>query len=257
MRSFLQSVFTDLRARRNLDVYVVATLALILAMLSVIPDAVSNEAQNGIILASLGLLVINLRADRRHDGSLDEFLGTRAELRIPFRDRLKGVEQLYIYAASAANVLNADHMDVLHDEILDKKSGVLHVILQNPHEDAAVKILVRQLDQSTERMVQSLTDEIPNTIRRLRHVKDWKTRGKFAYKLLDYSPGFSLVAVDPHRNSGYIIVEFYGFHNESTDKRMSITIYKRESDYWFSYWWRQFEAMWADPHAVDGDSVTL
>ena len=41
----------------------------------------------------------------------------------------------------------------------------------------------------------------------------------FAYRLLDFNPGFSLVAIDPTASGGQVIVEFHGFHSESTNQR--------------------------------------
>jgi hypothetical protein len=52
------------------------------------------------------------------------------------------------------------------------------------------------------------------------------------------------VAVDPDTKNGRIIVEFHGYRNESTDKRMNIELTRENSDRWYTYWTGQFQSMW-------------
>jgi hypothetical protein len=40
------------------------------------------------------------------------------------------------------------------------------------------------------------------------------------YRLLPFSPGFSLIVVDSRRKSGRVIVELHGFRDESITDRM-------------------------------------
>ena len=70
-------------------------------------------------------------------------------------------------------------------------------------------------------------------------------------------PDFSLVLIDPDRNTGQIIVELYGFHNESTRSRMHIVIDKKTSERWFTYWYSQFEYMWADAEDLPEDDINI
>jgi hypothetical protein len=72
----------------------------------------------------------------------------------------------------------------------------------------------------------------------------WNTSGSFGYKVLDYNPGFSLVAIDPTARNGHIIVEFHGFHNEATSTRMHIELSRQQSEKWYAYWTDQFEGIW-------------
>jgi len=72
----------------------------------------------------------------------------------------------------------------------------------------------------------------------------WSTQGSLEYRLLDYSPGFSLVAIDPGKRHGTVIVEFHGFHNESTTSRMHIELTRMDSHHWYAYWIDQFDYIW-------------
>ena len=62
--------------------------------------------------------------------------------------------------------------------------------------------------------------------------------------MLDYNPGFSLVAVNPSARDGRFIVEFHAFHNDATSSRMHIEIGRKQSDHWCTYWRDQFERIW-------------
>ncbi len=70
---------------------------------------------------------------------------------------------------------------------------------------------------------------------------DW---GKIDYRLLDYSPGFSIVVVDPDGKDGRLVIEFFGYHNDLINDRMHLQIERRSSQYWFEYWAKQYQMMW-------------
>ncbi len=72
----------------------------------------------------------------------------------------------------------------------------------------------------------------------------WHVNGSFEYRLLDYNPGFSLVAIDPSARDGRLIVEFHGFHNEATSSRMHMELARQQSDHWYAYWSEQFNRIW-------------
>jgi hypothetical protein len=130
--------------------------------------------------------------------------------------------------------------------ILAQPGGEVLALIQNPGEKMAVELLRRQLDESTDYQVQHIEAELKNSIAQFEMIQSWKVNGKFDFRLLDYSPGFSLVIIDPHKSHGTLIVEFHGFHNESIRTRMNIEIRKAESERWFTYWADQFEYMWKE-----------
>jgi hypothetical protein len=110
------------------------------------------------------------------------------------------------------NILGVENSLAIKDHILSQKDGELRVIVQNPNEKAAVDILIKQLDESIDYKLQDFPHAIQETLTRLRNIKQWNVAGTFEYRLLDYCPGFSMVAIDPDKNDGVVIVEFYGNH---------------------------------------------
>jgi hypothetical protein len=252
---FIKRVLTDIKKRQNIEIYAIGFGAFVVAIASLFGDAIlanlGDNVVNSMMLAALGLLVLAISTPQKDKSALDDYLDDRSNLGA-FADRLQGARKLYIYAPSAANILHGDNAEVIRREIISKKDGDLRVIIQNPDKEAAVDILVDQLDRSLEFQVQHLPEELQRTIRQFKLIHSWDLPGHTELKMLDYSPGFSMVMIDPDRNNGQIIVEVHGYQNESTRSRMHIVITKKESERWFVYWQHQFETMWSR-----GETVTF
>ncbi|HVU09617.1 MAG TPA: hypothetical protein VHD90_00010 [Phototrophicaceae bacterium] len=252
---FIRRVLDDVKARRNLDSYVISSVALILLVLTLLPIDVPEKFITAVILAALCLLVLNISSENTRAASLDDYLNDRASLGI-FTERIKGARKLWIYAPSAANVLRPEHANAIRREILSRADGEFRVIVQNPANEAAVDILIKQLDQGVDFQMQHMAEELTRMMHQLDLMKSWQVPGSFEYRLLDYGPGFSLVAVDPDLRDGQIIVEFHGFHHESVDKRMNIELTRDKSDRWYAYWMSQFEYMWERAQEPDSHSTS-
>ncbi|MBZ0291289.1 MAG: hypothetical protein K8L99_01860 [Anaerolineae bacterium] len=241
----LKRIGADLRALRNIDNYVVAALAIILALLGLVGDFVSQELKLSIILAALGLLVYNLTVPA-HSTALnaDDLLNDRSNF-APLSERIKGARKLWIYAPSAVNILNIENLLAIKDEILMHANGELRVIIQDPEENEAVNLGVKHLDEAMEFPMQDLPKSIDETLSRLAKIPTWNAPGQFAYKFLPYNPGFSMVAIDPDQKHGRVIVEFHGFHHRYMPDRMHIELTPEISERWFKHWVDQFEHMWS------------
>lgn len=247
MKRFWRRVMHDLRNLNNIEIYMVSALALLLAFLTIAGEVVENlqisqSIINGVILSALFVLVLHLSIPETGSGRLDDFLDDRTDLG-SFAERIEGAEHLSIYAPSATNIIN-NNVAAIRTHILQKKSGEVRVVIQDPKREDAMRILIDQLDESVDYQVQHLPEEIERTMRQFELIEAWDVDGKFSYQLLDYSPGFSLVMIDPHKNNGQIIVEFHGLGNEATESRMHLVLTKRKSERWFVYWQGQFEQIW-------------
>ena len=120
----------------------------------------------------------------------------------------------------------------------------MRVVVLDPSRETAVQLATRQLDDALDYPIQDFAACLQTTTSLLRSMAAWQVSGSFEYRFLDYNPGFSLVAIDPSSRTGRIIVEFHGFHNESTSSRMHIEITRNQSDHWYGYWTDQFNRIW-------------
>lgn len=218
---------------------VVATTS---GVLTLIAFAILNDRKRQERLADT-LDRIDADLDRPVSIDLDDVLQDRSEYP-KFKDRLKGKRTLWIYGASAINILSDENLQAIREEILNHKDGELRVIIQDPEQKVAMEILKKQLDDSVDYPVQYMHEAVPETLKRLNAISTWKCPGTFKYGLLAYNPGFSLVVIDPVQSNGVVIPEIYAYHNEHTGSRMHIEITRDLSLRWYDYWVSQFDYMW-------------
>jgi hypothetical protein len=238
-------VGSDLKNRRHVDAYSIAFVTFALAVLSLVPDIVPDEIRWAALLAGVGILVWRITIPKPEIGTLDELLNNRLTFdKEPLSERLKNVTEVCIFAPSAVNILSARNCELLRTEVLNKPDGIVRVVVLDPTNESAVQLAARQLDDSLDYPVQDFRPSLQTTIRQLRVMASWNLRGNFSYRLLDNNPGFSLVAINPTARDGHVIVEFHGFHNESTSSRMHIEISRQQSDHWYAYWTNQFSRIW-------------
>lgn len=249
----LRRIGRDLRRRRHVDAYIVAAAALVLAVLSVAGDVVSEDVRWGVLLAALGLLVFQITVPDSV-GGYDDLLNDRTAFDdTTFASRVKGASRVWVFAPTAVNLLTDSTADDLRRTILAKPDGLVRIAVLDPSSEAAVQLASRQLDDATDFPIQNLSDGLSTTVARLQTMARWSTPGLFEYMYVGYNPGFSLVAVDPHTRHGVVIVEFHGFHNESTGSRMHIELRRQDSEHWFAYWEDQFESLWDSARTPDED----
>lgn len=240
----LKRIVGDLAAGRNWDSYALVLAAFALAVLSLIEDSLSTDVKFAVILAALGLLVYKTTLPEKRPLDLDTVLQDRQGYG-SFRSFIKGGRVMWVYGASAVNVLR--NAAEIKQEILDR-GGEVRFLLQDPDNEASMGILRQQLDQ-----VHNLDDDIRTSLSALKNMASWKTSGKLEYALVDYSPGFSITIIDPDGKDGRLVIEFYGYRNDFITERMHIEIARNMSHYWFEYWARQFDVMWQ--HAHKGEPV--
>jgi hypothetical protein len=236
MRSILgalKRIGSDILAFRNIEAYVIAALAIALAVAGVLNDALPQNWLLAVLLAGVSLLVFKSTEPESKIIDLDSVLQSRQSYG-PFREFIRGGHTLWVYGPSAVTVMSQS--PDIQREILEK-GGQLRVILQNPQTTATMDMLHRQLDQ----MHRLLEMDIERSLHILRRMS---AEYKVEHRLLDDCPGFSIVIIDPDRREGRLVVEFFGFNSDLINDRMHIEISRQQSNYWFDYWVRQYEKMW-------------
>lgn len=203
------------------------------------PDSVKFAA----ILAALALLLFKSTAPEDKTVDLDSVLRDRQSF-TPFHEFIEGAKVLWIYGPSAVNVLR--HADEIKRTVLDR-GGSVRVLLQDPEATDGLNILINQLDK-----IHDLRDDIKTSLRTLEAISQWRTAGTVEYGVLPYSPGFSLIIVDPDGRDGRLVIEFYGYENDMISQRMHIPIRREQSQYWFEYWDQQYRLMWNSARQLDG-----
>lgn len=242
----IKRIVSDIAEGRHIESYIVTLVAVVLAVIGVIDDVVPDSVKFATVLAALALLVFQSTRPEETAPDLDSVLLDRQSYGA-FREFITNAQELWIYGPSAVNVLRnaAD----IKTEVLDK-GGSVRVLLQDIDSELGMKVLYQQLDK-----VYDLADDIKSSERTLKSMQAWAS-DRVAYGYLPYSPGFSLIIVDPDGKNGRLIIEFYGYQNALITERMHIMIERRQSQYWFEYWDKQYQIMWdsrRQPASSDGE----
>lgn len=232
---WLGRVGTDIVNGKNLEVYVITVVALLVAVVGLLDDVISIEVQVAVLLAGMAVLVLKSLEAGKQEVNLDDVLRDRQSFG-RFADFIRGGSELWVYGPSAVKV--ADNATDLEREIL-QRGGKIRFLLQDPTVESSIQMLHQILDN---RMAHMLEADITRSESIIRNIQ--KRSPKIEYRFLKYSPGFSLVIVDPNARNGRAIIEFFGYNNQAIDDRMHIEIHREQSNYWFEYWTKQYEAMW-------------
>ena len=245
MRELFRRIGRDLRQLRNIDAYAVALLVFLFAVLSMAGDILPDNARWAVLLIGIGILVFRVTLPDRYDGSADDVLKDRTAFEDkPLSVRLREASELWVFAPSAVNLLPPQNCDTIRTTILAKPDGVVRIAVLDPAAETAVQLATRQLDDSLDSPSQVFRSSLEATAGQLNRMAAWQERGSFEYRLAVYSPGFSLVAIDPTTRHGVVIVEFHGFHNQVTNTRMHIELTRTISEQWYTYWLGQFDRIW-------------
>lgn len=234
-------IFRDISEGRHLESYVVTAVALALAVLGLVDDAVPDSVKLAVILAALALLVFQTTKPQETTVDLDAVLKDRQSFG-SFRELIRGGKELWVYGPSVANVLRND--PDIQREILDR-GGTVRVLMQNPH-SPVMSVMPRQYNA-----IHHLDDDIQASLKVLRGLAASLKTGTLEYGLIDHNPGFSLVVVDPDGADGRLVVEFHGYDTDRIIDRMHLDISRQQSQHWFEYWANQFDVMWQARRASD------
>jgi hypothetical protein len=241
-RHQLHYIASNLRRGRYVDAYVVSLVTAAFVVSSLVGDILSVNLRWAVLLSGVGLLVYRVTLP---DGGAAPLLQDRSAFdRGQLLQRLGAARELWIFAPTGANVLSTQNCDRLRDSILSRRDGRVKVVLLNPAREAAVTIAATQLDANIDYPVQDVRSALGATLAQLERMCAWEVPGMLEYRLFDFNPGFSLVAVDPHLPSSWLIVEFHAVHNVSTSNRMHVQLTRSVEERWFSYWVGQFSSIW-------------
>ncbi|MHC1560563.1 hypothetical protein ACR9E3_16525 [Actinomycetospora sp. C-140] len=237
----------DLVKLRDVDVYVAATVAVVLAALTVIPLLPEpanwgDQARWAVTLAALAILVFRSASPPSKAETFAEIVGDRSTFdRRSLAERWGSAREVCIFAPSAVNLLSAQNCETLARTVLSRRDGKVRIVVIDP---TTARSAARQLD-ALEVPQLSLEASLTATLRQLELMSNWPMAGSFEYRVLDYNPGFSLVATDPSTRRGSTIIELHGFYNRTTGSRMHVEFSRAVDERWYAYWNEQYEHIWA------------
>lgn len=241
----------DVLALRNIDAYVAAAVAVMVATAGIVGD-VPDDIRWSVALAALAVLIFRSTAPTPPTATFDHVANDRAAFDDqPLSSRWESARSVYVFAPSAVNLLASPGLDVLRRTVLSDPLGELRVVILNDHAADAIKIAGRHLDDGVDYPEKRLSAALRTTMEQLRTLQGWNLKGKVSVRTLDFNPGFSLLITDPLGARCSVIVEMHGFHHETTGSRMHLDLSRSISERWTVYWIEQFEHIWRTASPVD------
>jgi hypothetical protein len=250
---FLRDIWDDIRQGRNLEVYLTVLICVVVLVLDLF-DIADLKIVTSAILAVLSLEAFSLLANRRNELELQRALAetTRqlarprlAEVIVPYTERMKELtdhllqaDEVWILSRTCRRMWG-DYEDELRTIaarhglrllVVDPSNGALDMITrsavwQQPDDSARLKSNVEQFI--------TLLGQVRGTLR----------LEKFELRLLDYLPAWTLVVINPHKDTGVIYVELATYRSHPR-KRPSLKV-ECGTDYeLFSQLLYEFEEMW-------------
>ena len=240
----LRRIGGNIRRRQFIEAYAVVAVSAVVAVLSLVGDLVGDDLRWAVVLGALGLMTYQITLPERA-ADVDDVLHSRAAFDdTTLISRLRSATEVWLYGPSLVNLLTADTAGHLRQTVLARPDGRVRAMVLDPDQPDAVELASRQLDHSTDYPTVDLGTALPGTVHRLRNMADWSVAGTFEHRFAPFNPGFSVVAIDPRRKGGVVIVEFHGLHNDSDSGRMHVELTRAGSERWYEYWCDQFDDLW-------------
>lgn len=251
----LRTIWQDILAGRNLDVYITIVIAVMVAILGTIGIA-DQTVVSSAVLATLALVSASMLANRRESEDIRNIL-----LRIDYAERLaerffKRKHDRSIIQKRVGNSRKAFFWGLtltitipfLKDEIERGLQAGLEArfLIMKPSSDAVRMAAFRTRDADIDRLNHTLRTN-------LMHLADLVKRkppGKLTVRVADYLPPWYLAAVDPHRSSGYMLVRLNSFRDPDAS-RPTFDLTVANDREWFQFFVEQFEAVWRVSEPVD------
>lgn len=233
MSKAINRILSDIGRGRHLEAYAIFMLGLALTVLGLLGEVEPKVLLSTLLLAVSFLVFRATLEPSSRRLALDTVLRNRESLG-SFSQLLAEAGEFWLYAPTGVNVIV--HAADIKRYVLDR-GGRVRVVVQDP--DSSGKEAVRaQLDDSLD-----FDKTLENSITTLARMSTW---GNCRLRLLPFSPGFSMVVVNPGKANGYLILELHGFQDENIADRMHVRISRSESLHWFDYWVARYQAMWEE-----------
>jgi hypothetical protein len=240
----LRRVGRNLKRRRHVEAYAVVAVSATLAVLSLVGDVVDDGVRWAAVLAALSLLVFHVTLPET-TSDFDDVLHNRSAFdEVPFASRLQGAREVWIVAPTAVALLNQDTTRHLRDRVLSRPDGRVRVVVLDPERTDAVELAHDQLDRGLSYPGPGVAESLAGTVNLLDIMASWDVAGTVEHRFAPFSPGFSIVAINPHAKGGTLIVEVHGARNESLASRMHLELTRARSEQWFVYWRDQLHHLW-------------
>jgi Domain of unknown function (DUF5919) len=237
--SALSRLAMDLKLRRNLDIYLTISVALITSGLSFF-GLVKGDEVTAVILATLAILSFTTLATRE---AVDESRPGRAgpafltDFPVELRERREQSLDLYLIGVDLARTIDTSYAAL---ESSLRAGARLRILLVSPlASDAAI-------DSRTSAVRRELTDmrsQISQSLRECCRLRE-RTNGNLEIRITHSTLKFGLNFLDVESRNATLFVQLYSFRQPGESQPLFIL--RRSDGYWFEYFRSQAETLWKE-----------
>jgi len=240
MKIFRQ-ILDDIRHGENIDLYVAAPLAIIVAVLGIF-GITSPELIGSITLVILSLLATSLLANRYAVKELSRKLSQTSESLFfkelsdsNFEADFENAKDLWLVGVSLNVIVR------LHYSLIERKLRAGHTIkalVVHPEGSAIEMAEMRAYGRPS---IERTKGEILNTLRDLCDLRRI-TSGKIEIRTIQHPLGHGVVAKDPDTATGIIYIQNYPFKTEG-GSRPKFVLNARDG-YWYDFFKKELNNLW-------------
>ncbi len=248
MRNFFKNIWSDIKQRKNLELYI--TLLVIIGVF--LADILGVDTQTilvELVLATLAVLLYTIVDLRHTNRQVEEKLGQiitvptaqnffRRWDEEPFRQRIRSAQKELCLCAVANHTFLARNLDEIGEFLI--RGGKIRCILVDPKTpalnsasdrssryDKDPKILMAQINLSLQTLSE-LARQYPNQVE---------------VRLVNHYFSAIITMVDVPEKTGTMFVTLNGFE-QSDFARPSMILTKTDSGEWFDFYQTSFENLW-------------
>ncbi len=256
MKDFFQEILVDIRAGKNIDVYVAIAINAILAIVSLL-GLLSLPILGAALLASLSWLTLNVLIARRDNVQQTSSIIDRLETTNKIVRAADFFSENYVYNSDTfqAAFRSARTLDVIgmgqgrmitayggQIRRILAEGGTVQFILGDP-EGTGTEMAVKR--GSTRQRVSRVRQEHWGAAERLNsYCKDPNCSGQLVIKFVDQLMPYTLYGFDLSEPRKAKIFVWITVFQESSETRPGFLLTSLQDPHWFTYFKKQFETMW-------------
>ncbi len=270
MKEFLQQILSDIRAGKNIDVYVAIAINAILAVISLL-GLLSPPILGAALLASLSWLTLNVLIARRDNVQQTSTIIHRLETSSKtvraadffsenyvynsntFQAAFRSARTLHVIGMGQGRMITAYGGQIRR---ILAEGGKVQFILGDP-EGTGTEMAVKR--GSTQQRVSRVRQEHWGAAERLNsYCKGPSCTGQLLIKFVDQLMPYTLYGFDLSEPSKAKIFVWITVFQESSETRPGFLLTSLQDPHWFAYFQKQFERLWnwEEAKLYEGSSFT-
>jgi len=248
MMRIIRRIWEDIRTGQNLDVYLAVFVAFLVTILGTFGVA-NEQVIFSAILSTLALISISLLITRQEsrnirlsldntnkpDDLAERFLHRRFDRSI-LSKHIRHTRRAMLWGFSFTSTI-----PYLRDEIDRGLQDGLEIrfLLVEPYSTAASLAMFGRSDEDANEFNNALSTNLAQLMRHAGRA----SRGKIEIRVVNYPPPYSLIAFDPHLQTGHIFVRLLDF-NIPREQSPWFELTREDNPRWFEFYANQFELVW-------------